>query len=390
MAGFLEYLMNPATQGMLNLSAGLLQAGGPSRMPVSFGQALGQGLQQGTQGVQQAQQMQMQQQAFGMKQAEALRQQENEAARAAALARLAADPRFAGMSDLLTVAPNAAIEQAFPKPQASPFSRLQPKDYTPDSLAKFQQTGKVSDLVAVQAPTAPMTRKVRRGDKEVTQSFVDGKWVDEEVGEAFSPRPLVDVKVPVNVGNSLAGQVGDIAKEGRVAASGAVDVVGTVDRISQAIDQGNVNLGPTATLRTKADQFAQVIGIGGKSTEERLVNTRNAIRGLAQFTVNARKSLKGQGSITADEQKLLAKAESGEIDDFTIPELKEFLKVTERIARKTHDEHRRVIGVMANSKDENVRSLVPYFDIPDMPAPRSSTPSGGKVIRYDASGKRIP
>ena len=57
MAGYLDDLMNPANQGILNLAAGLLQAGGPSRMPVSFGQALGQGLQQGVgafQGAQQA------------------------------------------------------------------------------------------------------------------------------------------------------------------------------------------------------------------------------------------------------------------------------------------------------------------------------------------------
>jgi hypothetical protein len=62
MAGFLEYLMNPATQGMLNLSAGLLQAGGPSATPTSFGQAMGQGLQQGVRGMQSAQMAQMQQQ----------------------------------------------------------------------------------------------------------------------------------------------------------------------------------------------------------------------------------------------------------------------------------------------------------------------------------------
>jgi hypothetical protein len=34
---------------------------------------------------------------------------------------------------------------------------------------------------------APKTRTVRRGDKEITQSFKDGKWVDEESGQAFKP-----------------------------------------------------------------------------------------------------------------------------------------------------------------------------------------------------------
>src|SRR5690349_20312445 len=45
MAGFLEALMNPATQGALSLSSNLLQAGGPSPYPVSFGGALGKAFQ---------------------------------------------------------------------------------------------------------------------------------------------------------------------------------------------------------------------------------------------------------------------------------------------------------------------------------------------------------
>jgi hypothetical protein len=115
MAGILEWANDPANMGLLNLSAGLLQASGPSRTPIGVGQALGMGVQQGMQGFQQAQQNQMQQQMFGARMDAARRQQEMEASRAAAMARLAQDPRFAGMGDLLQVAPNAAIEQAFPK-----------------------------------------------------------------------------------------------------------------------------------------------------------------------------------------------------------------------------------------------------------------------------------
>ena len=50
---FLQRLMGSFGQGLnsplMGLAAGLLQAGGPSRMPTSFGQALGQGLQTGQQ-----------------------------------------------------------------------------------------------------------------------------------------------------------------------------------------------------------------------------------------------------------------------------------------------------------------------------------------------------
>ena len=69
MAGYLEYLMNPATQGLLNMSAGLLQAGGPSPYPTSFGQALGRGVQQGYAGLASAQQAQQQQALVQLEQA---------------------------------------------------------------------------------------------------------------------------------------------------------------------------------------------------------------------------------------------------------------------------------------------------------------------------------
>lgn len=47
--GLLSFYNDPEQMGLLGTAAGLLSAGGPSRLPVSFGAALGQGLQQGAQ-----------------------------------------------------------------------------------------------------------------------------------------------------------------------------------------------------------------------------------------------------------------------------------------------------------------------------------------------------
>lgn len=207
-----------------------------------------------------------------------------------------------------------------------------------------------------------------------------------QVAVAQAGKPSVNVTVRNKVGESLAGKVGDIAQSGQSSAAGAVDVVDTVNRVRNAIQSGNVNLGPTATLRNKADQFAQVMGVGGETTDQRLVNTRNVIRGLAQFTIGARKQLKGQGQVSDYESRLLQRAESGEIDDFTLPELKDFLGVTDRIARKSHAEHKRILGVMGNSKDEEVRNLVPYFDVPDLPT--NPVNAGGPSIDFGALPKR--
>src|SRR6185312_11725745 len=75
MPGIFDYLQDPVNQGLLSLSAGLLQAGGPQRFPVSTGQALGMGMQQGLGGFNSALEAQRRNQAtqamIGLQQAQA-------------------------------------------------------------------------------------------------------------------------------------------------------------------------------------------------------------------------------------------------------------------------------------------------------------------------------
>ena len=106
MPGILDLYSNPANAGILSLASGLLQASGPQMRPVSFGQALGQGAQQGMQGYQQAQQAQLQ--------------------------------------NLLA---QAQIHKAM-TPE-NPFAKIDPKDFTPESIAQFTSTMNPSVLVPV-------------------------------------------------------------------------------------------------------------------------------------------------------------------------------------------------------------------------------------------------
>jgi hypothetical protein len=57
MKGLLNF-QDPEQMGLLGISAGLLQASGPSRMPISLGQGIGMGLNQGMQFAENASQMQ--------------------------------------------------------------------------------------------------------------------------------------------------------------------------------------------------------------------------------------------------------------------------------------------------------------------------------------------
>lgn len=145
-------ILDPRTSAIMQTGMGLMAASGPSNMPVGLGQAMGQA---GMQGIQALQQGHMQQ----IKMAELARAEEERKKREAAMAALKADPRFAGMGPLLDVAPQIAIDRAMPKPKETPnpFSRLNPAEFTPESLQAFQATNDVSRLVPRPKPTGPMS-----------------------------------------------------------------------------------------------------------------------------------------------------------------------------------------------------------------------------------------
>ena len=201
-------------------------------------------------------------------------------------------------------------------------------------------------------------------------------------------QPLVELKV----GESLAKEIGPMMGESRSAALGAIETIDTVGRARAAIDNGMVNVGPTATIRQTIGQVAQMLGVGGKDNEEQIVNTRNVIRSLGQFSLAARKQLKGQGQVSDFEGKLLIKAESGDIEDMTLPELKSFLAVTDRLAHRQYDLHQQNVKTMkANPK---LAEVAPFYDVPALSAQKPSAsdyeslPSGSIYMAPDGTQRR--
>lgn len=225
-------------------------------------------------------------------------------------------------------------------------------------------------------PVAYAPSKPEKDEAAKFKALLEGAGIDPEspagqkmfqalVAKTVTHQPGTNIKIDNKMGESLAKEVGPMMSQSHSSALGALDAVNTVGRIREAIDKGNVSLGPTATLRNTADQFAEVLGVAGKDTTERLVNTRQVIRGLAQFTISARKELKGQGQVSDFEGKLLQKAESGEIDNMTLPELKAFVDTTERLSRKQYEMHQQKLGVM--NQREDLKGVAPFYAVPEMP-----------------------
>jgi hypothetical protein len=168
----------------------------------------------------------------------------------------------------------------------------------------------------------------------------------------------VSLKVDNKMGESLAGQVGPMAKDSRIQTQGAVKMYDAATRLESALDSNKVTSGPFATQIQTAKQLIQVVGGGN---DDSIRQTRQAIKSLAQMAVEARKQLQGQGQVTESEAAAVAKADAGELNDLTTGELRDLVTLTKRASHYQAKAHSDMIGTLGG-KDET-RNLVPFYNV---------------------------
>lgn len=175
--------------------------------------------------------------------------------------------------------------------------------------------------------------------------------------------PGTTIKIDNKLGEGLAKEVGPMIADSAQQAQGAQQQISNADSLIKAIDSNKVMAGPGATIRLKGAQIGQMLGVGGKDSAETVTNTRTVIQGLARATVAARSALKGQGQVSDFEGKLLAKAESGDIDDMTTSEIKQIAVVNKRLATQMVERHKTLIRKAKSNKA--TAAAADFFDVPD-------------------------
>lgn len=145
------------------------------------------------------------------------------------------------------------------------------------------------------------------------------------------------------------------------AAKQALQTKQNVQQIREGLK--NAFVGPSANARVTLAQIGEVLGVNGKDTTEKLQNTRNVIQGLARQELSAAGQMKGQGQITEAERGILRRAESGDIKDFSVPELKTLLGALEKTADYRISTHNRNLDRLR--QDPNTASIVNYYTLPD-------------------------
>ena len=278
-------LMSPQSLGVFGLAGGLLEAGGPSRMPVSFGQALNRGGMQG----------------YGLARTGELDKQ----------AKAFQDEKVKFMQNQSLMEQLKYLQSLQPRPQEPWKLRSGEKVIGPDGRVIAENAGPV---------TAPPTRKVTKGDKEVTQSYINGEWVDEAEGLKFNPRPLVDVKVPVNLAaNKYAETVGagagkqDLEAHQQVA--DAVEGIRKTGTLLQHLKQSDAITGMGAEFLTNVNR-AKALFLKDKTAGKQVSDTQilDAFLGSDVFPMIGALGIGARGLDTPAEREYLRKVMTGTIE----------------------------------------------------------------------------
>lgn len=283
------------------------------------------------------------------------------------------------------------VAQLTAKPESA-FSKVDPKDFTQESVAKFAATQNYADLIPARkmevAPSGvafnPYSVKEGTTFQDPNKPFnvgADGivpnlPYQDYEKSKAKAGASNVNVKTDVKMGESLGAQVGPMMKDSTAAAEGAVKQVDAAQRIVKAVDSNKIFAGPGAGAKMTLTQIADGLGVTGADEKEKIANTRTAIRGLAELTLQGRQQMRGQGAITESEGALATKAMSGDIADLTAAEVKMLAKASERAARFNYTEHQRKMKVM--EANPSLQGIAPFYQGPAMPPETTPPAQAGK------------
>jgi hypothetical protein len=277
-------------------------------------------------------------------------------------------PEFGG--DMALPETRQALQQNLPTaPQLDMNALIQAL-----SLSGPEGLTKAATLLQPKEVKDTKSAKVKDFEYAVGQGYT-GSFTD------FIKSGVPSTNVSVSMDKGIATQIGPMLKDERIQAQGAAAQIDASQRVIQAVDTNKIIAGPTASAQLRLAQVGSVLGITGADTAETIANTRQAIRGFAELTLQGRKSMRGEGAITESEGKLAERAFSGDIDSLTPAEIKQLANASKRSAEFSLGEYNRKLEVL--KKDPSTAQLVPFYEVTRMPAEPAKikvyNPKTGKV-----------
>jgi len=189
------------------------------------------------------------------------------------------------------------------------------------------------------------------------------KWNAQQAAYA---KTLVESKASAGANkydfsNMLGKSVSDIQPmliASKTATGGAIQQADAANRIIQAVDTDKIFTGAGANQKLQLAQIGSMLGATGDTAEQKIANTRQAIQGLAQLTLQGRKQMRGEGAITESEGSLAQRAMSGDVS-LTAAEIKQLANAAKRSAKFTYDQHQSMMNALAKDSPNSL----PYYQI---------------------------
>lgn len=280
------------------------------------------------------------------------------------------------------------------------FDKVDPAKYTPASLAKFAQSRNYGDLVPRDKLEAVgdtlvnpydqsnMNRVVANPNRPFSQDAAGNiipnqAYQNYEIRKANAGAARTSNNISVNTEksllNSIAQGVGGQIDASLAGAKSAASTIGTLNNLDSALNSGKILAGPATKPAQIMLQLGSQLGLGGKSSEETLSNTRSAIQAMAQLELDASGQMKGQGSLTDAERALLRRAASGDIN-MSLPELKTLSAVSRKTAKNRIQQHNQ--NVQPLLQNPNGAAVAPFLTVNEPQSPPASTGENGgwKII----------
>jgi len=262
-----------------------------------------------------------------------------------------------------------------------PVDKIDPKAFTPGSLAKFAQSRNYGDLVprdklefvegvgvnpydpananrAIPNPNKPFSTDAS-GRMVPNQAYQDYEVRKASAGAARTANNI-SVNTEKNLLNGIASGVGSQIDASLAGARGAASTLNTLGNLDAALSSGKVMAGPLTAPGQIMMQIGTQLGLGGKDSKETLQNTRSAMQAMAQLELDAAGQMKGQGQITESERAILRKAASGDIN-MTLPELKVLSAVSRKTAQARIQQHNQNVQPLLSNP--NASALAPFLTV---------------------------
>jgi len=202
-----------------------------------------------------------------------------------------------------------------------------------------------------------------------------GAWGVDGKGKPLLAGGRTPAGTNISMGtNKLGAEVGKLAgaqlDASYNAANGALSTKNSIALIRPTLEaEDAVFAGPLSGARLYVNRLGSVLGVEGATDQERLNNTVNAMRTLAQFELQAAEAMRGQGQITENERALIRRTAAGELDKMTQEEVVTLLNALEKTADYKINQHNARLEHFKSVYSDDVDTMrnLNLFELADVP-----------------------